>query len=123
MRPDDITELEVSGWWGVAAIVLMAGGGAMLVANRLGTQASDLLMYYSLIGLFLAGGILLGLLSLQAAGASQHWDLGHSEDANQEAAAAKSAGSSATLPINSSAEHETDPVLEILHRHQSQRAA
>lgn len=68
-------ELQLSGWWSVATIAFLTIGVAVVIARLIGPTALDNLILFTLMGIFLVGGVLLGLLLTQAIGASQRWNL------------------------------------------------
>ncbi len=128
-RQDDI-ELELSGWWAMGAFGVFVAGGAFLIARAQGPDAVVTLMQVSLMIVFFVGGILLGLLCMQALGASQRWNLSEEFDSANETVPLKptvaqtskiqTAGSTSAVE----ADDEIDPFLEILKRnHPGKRAA
>ncbi|QDT32430.1 hypothetical protein [Thalassoglobus polymorphus] len=133
-RQDDI-ELELSGWWALGAFGVFVAGGAFLIARAQGPEAVATLMQASLMLVFFVGGILLGLLCMQALGASQRWDLSEEFDSENETVSLqptvtqtsqKRTARSRTAGSKTAAENddEIDPFLEILKRnHPTQRAA
>ncbi len=129
MTDHETIEMELSLWWGVATLVLMVGGGAILIARNIGPQAIETLLYTSLMLVFLAGGVLLGALATQALGSSQRWGLSDEETpllANPRKQATllslneNSAKGDSTLSFEKS---EVDPFYEILKRNRSSKKA
>lgn len=132
MSVDESNDVELSGWWGVAAIALFVCGAAFLAARNIGPEAVQQLMQGSLILIFLTGGMLLGLLFAQACGAGMRW--GMSDSSITETFATESKKQSA-IPISEFAseieqevaaeetEEDVDPFYEILKQNRSPRSA
>jgi len=129
MEDRDTIEMELSLWWGVATLVLVIGGGAVLIARNIGPQVMETLLFTSLMLVFLVGGVLLGALATQALGSGLRWGLSEDESTHlpnsENPATLLSANTSSTEgePISSLDDEEIDPFYEILKRNRSAKKA
>ena len=132
MEDQEFVDVQISGWWGVATVLFVVAGGAMIIAKMIGLEAIDMLINTSLIAIFMCGGILLGLLTIQALGASQLWGLGTEEAASPsvEAAHKKHSTSLAEFENDLEPSNETfdtdddiDPFYEIMKQNRSSNFA
>lgn len=129
MEDHDAIEMELSIWWGVATLVLMVGGGAVLIARNIGPQAMETLLFTSLMLVFLVGGVLLGALATQALGSSHRWGLAEGESTlledsrNQRGLHSGSANTHDSGPASLLDDDEIDPFYEILKRNRSAKKA
>lgn len=123
MTEQDSLNVKTSGWWGVGTFALMIGGGSILVTRSLGPSAVQFLMHAALMLIFLAGGILQGLLSIQALGASQRWGMSEeAASAGNEHAPRKSNGP-LSIEETSQKREEFDPFYEILKQNRAPKRA
>lgn len=130
MSQQEKSDAERSAWWGIATISLIAIGTLGLSAQMLSPSVTEVLIWSLLIPIFVAGGILLGLLAMQVFGSSQTWGL--TEDFAQSVSQTKTI-SAQTPQVNVLEKHlseqfakpeehfeeEVDPFYEILKRHHS----
>ena len=131
MEDRDTVELELSVWWGVAALALIVGGGAIFAAQNLGPQAVETLLLSTLMLVFLVGGVLLGALIIQALGSCQRWGLANDEielPVNHPSQQPGDLRVSVNLTEGDSLcsfeeEDDIDPFLEILKRNRSTKKA
>lgn len=130
MSQQEESDVERSAWWGIATIGLIGFGAIGLSAQMLSPSVMEVLIWSLLIPIFVAGGILLGLLAMQAFGSSQTWGL--TEEFDRSPSQTKTI-TAQTRQVNVVAtrlpgqpaqaeehlEEEVDPFYEILKRHHS----
>lgn len=132
MEDQEFADVQISGWWGVATVLFVIAGGTMIIAKMIGPEAVDLLINSSLIAIFMSGGILLGLLVIQALGASQLWELG-AEETSAPVAETPQETHSSTLaefadelessPNSIDESDDIDPFLEIMKQNRGSKFA
>lgn len=129
MEENDSIDVELSIWWGVATLVLIVGGSAVLVAQNLGPEAVKTLLYTSLMLVFLVGGVLLGALATQALGSGQRWGFADDQPSafldtpSQEKTRLTSLDSGGSETISPQEEDGIDPFYEILKRNRAAKKA